>query len=283
MDIEAKSIVLPNKTFNLYKGCSHGCIYCDSRSLCYQIDQFEQVKVKKDAVTILSKELASKQIKAILKTGGMSDPYVHIEKQLEITKKSLEIIYHYGFGINVLTKSNMILRDLKLYEKINKRHKAIVQMTITTTDDYLAKLIEPNVTLPSDRLKTLKIFSDSGITTGIWMTPLLPYINDTKVNITSIIKAASKANVKFIIVFGFGTTLREGSREYFYQALDEKFPGYRKLYEKTYKNQYICDSPKALELKRHFEETCELYNIIYKHDEISELCAHKPYIQQTLL
>lgn len=282
MDIEAKSILLPNKTFNLYKGCSHGCIYCDSRSACYQIEDFDTVKVKKDAVVILSKELASKKVKSILKTGGMSDPYVHLEKQLEVTKKSLELIHHYGFGINVLTKSDMILRDIELYKKINDRYKAIVQMTITTMDDDLASKIEPNVTPPSSRMKALKKFSDLGITTGIWMTPLLPFISDTKENIESIVWAAKQANVTFILVFGFGTTMREGSRDYFYQKLDEKFPDYRKLYEKTYKNQYICDSLKSDELKTLFEKLCRDNGILYKHEDIEKACAFEPYIQQSL-
>lgn len=282
MEIDAKGIVLPNKTFNLYKGCSHGCIYCDSRSSCYQIDDFDRVKVKKNAIVILSKELASKKTKSILRTGAMSDPYVHLERKLEVTRKSLELIYHYGFGINVLTKSDLILRDIDLYEKINKRYKAIVQMTITTMDDTLARKIEPNVTLPSERMKALKRFSDLGITTGIWMTPLLPFISDTKENITRIVKAAHDANVKFILVFGFGTTMREGSRDYFYQKLDEYFPDLRKKYEKTYKNQYICDSLKASELKRTFEQLCNQYGILYKHEDIDAITSYKPFVQQAL-
>jgi DNA repair photolyase len=282
MEIEAKSILLPNKTFNLYKGCSHGCIYCDSRSDCYEIEDFDMVKVKKNAVYILNQELASKKEKSMLRTGGMSDPYVHLERTLKVTESCLKVIYQHGFGINVLTKSDLILRDLELYKNINNRYKAIVQMTITTTDDKLASKIEPHVTLPSKRFEALKKFSDEGITTGIWMTPLLPFICDTKENIKSIVYKAKEAGVTFILVFGFGTTLRSGSRDYFYDALDKLFLNYRTLYEKTYKNQYICDSPYAKELKTYFEALCDEVGIIYDHEAINDLCSYNPYTQQRL-
>ena len=280
--ITAKKIIQANNNFNLIRGCTHGCIYCDSRSVCYQVDDFENIAVKENALKLIEHELSRKRKKTMLTTGAMSDPYVHAESHLRLMEGTLKLIEKYGFGISVLTKSKMILRDINLYKKINNKYKAIVQLTITTTDDELAKIIEPNVSLPSERLNVLKAFSDEGITTGIWMTPLLPFISDTEENIKSIVKKASECGVKFIINFGIGTTMREGSRDYFYQKLDESFPGLKAKYIATYGEKYICDSPNALYLKRVFEQACIDHKILYKHQEIWDLFKYEPNHQLSL-
>ncbi len=280
--IEAKTIIQSNHNFNLYRGCTHGCIYCDARSDCYQVGDFENVAVKKDALSILASELSKKRKKSILTTGAMSDPYVHIEKQLLLMKETLNLVYKYGFGISVLTKSTLILRDLEMYKKINEAHKAIVQLTITTADDALAKIIEPHVALPSERFDALKQFSDAKITTGIWMTPILPFINDTIDNIKRIVENASASGVSFIVSFGMGTTIRAGSREYFYEQLDKSFPTLKNKYIHTFKDKYICDSPNAKTLTKVFESLCEHFGILYKQKDINALIQQKTIQQQTL-
>lgn len=216
-------------------------------------------------------ELKRKRKKAILTTGSMSDPYLHLESELHVTEQALALIAKYGFGISVLTKNAMIERDLDWYRKINQNYKALVQMTITTTDDEIAKKIEPNVSLPSERLSTLRRFSEAGITTGIWMTPILPFITDTEANIVSIVESAKAAGVKYIVQFGFATTMREGSREHFYSELDKHFPGLRKQYEMTFRNQYICPSPKASQLQNVFQQACLEAGILFKPQDIHNL------------
>ncbi len=269
--IDVKRIVQPNNNFNLYRGCTHGCIYCDSRSLCYEVGDFENIAVKKDALELMESELSRKRKKAILTTGSMSDPYVHIESGLKITEGALKLIEKYGFGVSVLTKSAMILRDIEIYKNINRRFKAIVSLTLTTTDDLLASVIEPHVSLPSERLEVLRKFSDQGITTGVWMSPILPFLEDNEKNIKAIVDKAKAAGVTYILCFGLGTTMREGSREYFYKNLDLHFPGLKEQYIKTYKNSYICPSPVADKLYKVFSAMCEELGIIYRQEEISQL------------
>lgn len=193
--IQAKQILSKDLNINIYRGCTHGCIYCDSRSSCYQIDDFENVMVKENALDLLGQELAKKRSKGIITSGSMSDPYVHIEKDLQYTRKMLEIILEYGFGINILTKSALILRDLDLYRKINAKNRAIVNLTITTFDDKLCSILEPHVSKTSERFEVLKTFSQAGITTGIWLGPILPFINDTPENIGRIVDAAHEAGL----------------------------------------------------------------------------------------
>ena len=280
--VDAKRIIQPNNNFNLYRGCSHGCIYCDSRSTCYEVGEFENIAVKKDAIQKVERELQSKRKRAILSTGGMSDPYVHLEKELCLTQGVLKLIQKYRFGVSVLTKSDLILRDLEIYKNINDNHKAIVQLTITTTDDELAQLIEPNVARPSKRFEVLRQFADCGITTGIWMTPILPFIEDKEENIVAIIEQAKAANVKFILSYGFGTTMREGSRDYFYDNLDKHFPGMKQKYIQLYHDNYICPSPNSKTLSSIFEKTCERHGIIHDHQKIRELCK-SPDLEQLRL
>lgn len=280
--IQAKQILSKDLNINIYRGCTHGCIYCDSRSSCYQIDDFENVMVKENALDLLGQELAKKRSKGIITSGSMSDPYVHIEKDLQYTRKMLEIILEYGFGINILTKSALILRDLDLYRKINAKNRAIVNLTITTFDDKLCSILEPHVSKTSERFEVLKTFSQAEITTGIWLGPILPFINDTPENIGRIVDAAHEAGVSYILVFDFGLTLRTGNREYFYAQLDRHFPGLKYDYQRLYGNQFEVPSLNRTKLWEVFLERCQKYGIITDFQTIWDLRKSRPQIQEQL-
>ena len=216
---------------NIYRGCSHGCIYCDSRSICYQFTHpFEDIEVKRNAPELLERALRSKRKKVMIGTGSMSDPYMHCEENLRLTRKCLEIILKYGFGATVLTKSDRILQDIDLLDEINRSAKCVVQMTLTTYDDDLCGILEPNVCNTKRRIEVLEKMRERGIPTVVWITPILPFINDTEDNITSILNECARVGVKGIIDFGMGLTLREGDREYYYAALDKHFPGMKERY-----------------------------------------------------
>ena len=264
-----KSIVSPNNGMNIYRGCAHGCIYCDSRSTCYQIDHtFEDIEVKEDAPKQLEDELRKKRKKAMIGTGSMSDPYNHIERDIEYTRKCLEVIYKYHFGISILTKSDLILRDIDLIDKINNDSKAVVQITLTTADDELCKRIEPNVAPTSKRVEVLKECKRRNIPTVVWLCPFLPFINDNKKNIEELMKICIENNVKGIIYFGIGLTLREGNREYFYKCLDKEFPGIKEKYIKYYGNNYIVNSFNNTELSSYIIDTCKKHHIMCDNDEV---------------
>ena len=248
---------------NIYRGCTHGCIYCDSRSLCYQFTHpFEDIEVKKNAPELLDKALSSKRKKCMIATGSMSDPYMHCEKDLRLTRRCLEIIYKHGFGAAVQTKSDMILEDIDLLDKINRDTKCVVQMTLTTYDDRLCKIIEPNVCNTKRRIEVLEEMQKRGIPTVVWLTPILPFINDTEENITAILNECVRVGVKGIICFGMGVTLREGDREYFYAALDKHFPYLKQKYIATYGNAYEVASPKSKQLMQIFKKICKDNGII---------------------
>lgn len=244
---------------NIYRGCQHNCIYCDSRSECYRIDNFDDIIVKTNAPELLDKELRNKRKRWTVGTGAMSDPYMPIEKDYELTKQCLEIIDKYNFPLQVTTKSNLILRDIKLLKSINKVY-ACVAITITTADDALAKKIEPNAPPPSERFKALGILSSIGIRTCITMMPILPYIEDSKENIAQIVDKANQYGVKSIVP-SFGVTLRDRQRAYYYKELDKKFPGLRQKYEKRYKNYYGCSCNNYKALKQVFYEKCNKYHV----------------------
>ena len=217
----SKSILSSKNGMNIYRGCSHGCIYCDSRSNVYNMNHnFEDIEVKENAIKLLKKELINRK-PSMIGIGSMSDPYIPLEKDLEYVKKSLELIYQYGFGFTCITKSDLILRDLNLLKKINEKTKVVVQMTLTTSVDELCKILEPNVCTTSKRVKVLKKLNKNNIPTVVWLSPILPYINDTKENINSIIDFCIDSNVYRIICFQMGLTFRKGNREYFYKKLDE--------------------------------------------------------------
>ena len=265
----AKSILSANNGMNIYRGCEHGCIYCDSRSKCYNMDHnFEDIEVKENALELLEDELKKKRKKCIISTGSMSDPYTPIEKDIKLTRKMLELIYKYGYGIHLQTKSNLILRDLDILKKINKQAKARVSITLTTYDENLCKIVEPNVSTTKERFEVLQKLNEAGIETYVWLSPILPYINDTLDNLRGILNLCKEAHVKGIICFGFGLTLREGNREYFYQKLDEHFPKLKNQYIKEFKNNYICNSKYHKYLYDFFLKFCKANDILCDNDEI---------------
>ena len=269
--VEAKGI-LHNKGgyhgMNIYRGCTHGCIYCDSRSLCYQFThKFEDIEVKKNAPELLEQALKSKRAKCMIGTGSMSDPYMHCETELRLTRKCLEIIHKYGFGAAIQTKSDRILEDIDLLDAINKEAKCVVQVTLTTYDDELCSILEPNVCNTKRRIEVLEEMQKRGIPTVVWLTPILPFINDTEENITKILSECVRVGVKGIICFGMGLTLREGDREYFYEALDKHFPRLKERYIKTFGNAYEVPSPNSGKLMQLLKTTCKENGIICDPDE----------------
>ena len=253
---------------NIYRGCTHGCIYCDSRSRCYQFTHpFEDVEVKQNAPELLEKALKSKRRKCMIGTGSMSDPYMHCEEELRLTRRCLEIILKYGFGAAIQTKSDRILRDIDLLDEINRSAKCVVQMTLTTYDDDLCRILEPNVCNTKRRIEVLKRMRERGIPVVVWLSPVLPFINDTEENITVILNECVRTDVKGIINFGMGLTLREGDREYYYTALDRHFPGMKEQYIRRYGNAYELPSPKAKQLTEIFHRICRDNDILSTPDE----------------
>ncbi len=269
--VDAKGILTGSGGYqgmNIYRGCSHGCIYCDSRSKCYQFTHpFEDIEVKQNAPELLERALRSKRKKCVIGTGAMSDPYMHCEEELRLTRRCLEIILKYGFGAAVQTKSDRILRDINLLEEINRSAKCVVQMTLTTWDEGLCRIIEPNVCNTRRRIEVLEMMRERGIPTVVWLTPILPFINDTEENITAILNECVRVGVKGIICYDMGLTLREGDREYYYAALDRHFPGMKERYIRRYGNAYSLPSPKNRQLMELFYKVCGDNGILSKPDE----------------
>jgi DNA repair photolyase len=221
---EVKGILSSKNGMNISRGCIHGCIYCDARSKCYHIDhEFEDVEIKINAPELLEQKLKTKRKKCIIGTGAMSDPYIPIIENLHNIRSCLELIEKYGFGLAIQTKSNLILKDMDLLRKINKNAKCIVEITLTTFDEKLCKIIEPNVSTTKERFEVLKTMRDNNIQTIVWLSPILPFINDTKENLIGILNYCIEARVYGIICFEMGLTLREGDREYYYKNLDKYF------------------------------------------------------------
>lgn len=278
--IQAKSILSPQNGMNLYRGCTHGCIYCDSRSLCYHTPvPFEDIEVKENAVELLETRLKSKRKKCMIGTGAMCDPYMHYEKDLQLTRRCLEVIDRYGFGLAIQTKSDLILRDIDLLESINKKAKCVVEMTLTTFDEDLCRIIEPNVCSTHRRFEVLKEMQARGIPTIVWMTPDLPFINDTEENLRGILGYCKDAGVKGIIKFDFGVTLREGDREYLYSAFDKHFPGMKERYIHTYGNAYQVGSPNRSKLMKIFREWCRENNMLVDN-QCFEYMREFPSVQE---
>ena len=278
--VDAKGILTGNGGrcgMNIYRGCTHGCIYCDSRSKCYQFTHpFEDIEVKQNAPELLDKALKSKRKKCMIGTGAMADPYMHCEEELGITRKCLEIIRDNEFGIAIQTKSDRILRDLELLDEINRNAKCVVQMTLTTYDDDLCAILEPKVCNTKRRIEVLQKMQERGIPTIVWLTPILPFINDTEENITAILNECVRVGVKGVIDFGMGLTLREGDREYYYAALDKYFPGMKERYIKRYGNAYELQSPNAKELTRLFRRICKENGIMSTPDECFKYMQEMP-------
>lgn len=271
-EIEAKTLLSNNKSpmgwfgthylFNIYRGCEHHCIYCDSRSLCYRIDNFDELIVKKNAPELLNKELKRKRKKGTIGTGAMSDPYTKSEKDYLLTRKCLEVISDCNYPVHITTKSNLILRDLDILQEINKTY-ASTAITITTSDDHLARIIEPSAPSSAERFKALGILSTLGICTSITMMPILPFLEDTEKNILDIVNKADYYGVKHIVPW-IGMSLRDRQRDYYYKALDKNFPGLRAKYEKRYGDRYTCSSPNAKKLYSILSKACSKYNISMK-------------------
>lgn len=261
--VRAKSILSPQNGMNIYRGCTHGCIYCDSRSKCYGFThEFEDVEVKENAPELLEQALRSKRRPCMIATGAMSDPYQPLELQLGLTRRCLEIIERNGFGATVQTKSTRVLRDLDLLKAINRKTKAVVQMTLTTCDERLCRIVEPNVETTAERARALRVLRDEGIPTVVWLTPILPFLNDTEENIRGLMEICAEAGVKGVIHFGMGLTLREGDREYYFAALDRHFPGLKGEYIDRYGLDYELPSPHNAALCRIIGETCAARGIL---------------------
>ena len=269
--VDAKGIITGSGGhygMNIYRGCSHGCIYCDSRSRCYQFTHpFEDIEVKRNAPELLEQALRSKRKKGMVGTGAMSDPYMHCEEELRLTRRCLEIILKYGFGAAIQTKSDRILQDIDLLDEINKNAKCVVQVTLTTYDDNLCRIIEPNVCNTRRRIEVLEEMQKRNIPTIVWLSPILPFINDTEENIGKILDECVRVGVKGIMCFGMGVTLREGDREYFYSALDKHFPGLKQKYIKTYGNAYELPSPDQDKLMQKFMSVCGENSLLCTPDE----------------
>ncbi len=262
--VKAKGILSAANGMNIYRGCQHGCIYCDARSKCYQMNhRFEDIEVKENAPELLENALKRKRRKCMIGTGAMSDPYIPLEKELKLTRRCLEIINRYGFGVTVQTKSASVMRDIDLFTKINDKSKAVLQMTLTTADESLCRIIEPNVSVTKERFETLKAFHENGIPSVVWFSPFLPFINDTKENIDGLLKYCIDARVRGIICFGIGLTLRDGDREYFYSRLDKHFPNMKERYIYTYGNSYQLTSSNNNVLMNRISEVCRNHGIMF--------------------
>ncbi|MBN1535665.1 MAG: radical SAM protein [Anaerolineales bacterium] len=259
---------------NLYRGCQHQCIYCDSRSECYQIEDFSEILVKINALELLKKELARKRIKGVIGFGSMNDPYMPVEAIHNMTGRALEIIAQYRFPVHILTKSDLVLRDIPVLQQIAKIYAAVT-LTITTADDRLAKSLEPGAPPPSRRFQAIQTLAANGILTGVAMMPILPFLEDSDENITAIVERAHACGAKYILP-AFGMTCRDRQREYFYNKLDQHFPGMRQKYEQRFGNRYGCDSSRAARLDQLFRQLTDRFGIarrmpVYQFDRHTQL------------
>lgn len=267
--VEVKGILSANNGMNLYRGCQHGCIYCDSRSKCYHMEHaFEDVEVKSNALELLEDALKRKRRRCMLSTGSMTDPYIPLESELRHVRGALALADRYGYGFTLITKSSRVLEDLVLLKSINAKTKCVVQMTLTTYDEDLCRKLEPNVSTTRERFETLMTLRGAGIPTVVWLSPILPFINDTEENLRGILRYCVDAGVYGVICFGMGMTLREGNREYFYGKLDELFPGMKERYIQRYGTQYALLSPRHAELMKLFHQSCEEHGIVHDNDAI---------------
>ncbi|MBQ8640224.1 MAG: radical SAM protein [Lachnospiraceae bacterium] len=268
-EIQAKAILSAQNGMNIYRGCTHGCIYCDARSTCYQMDHvFEDIAVKANAPFLLEQALRKKRKKCMIGTGAMSDPYLHLEEDLQLTRRCLELIEEYGFGLAIQTKSDRILRDLDLLKRINRKTKCVVQMTLTTYDEDLCRIVEPNVCTTKRRAEVLNIMRDEGIPTICWMTPILPFLNDSRENIEGILSYCREAKVYGIVTFGIGLTLRDGDRQYFYRKLDQHFPGLKDRYIRTYGNVYELPVPDERNLMELVKKECAAAGMEHRTEKL---------------
>jgi DNA repair photolyase len=252
---------------NIYRGCSHGCIYCDSRSLCYKIENFDTIRAKQDALRIIRNDLFKKRKRGVVCTGAMSDPYNPLEENLKLTRNALELLNAYRFGVAISTKSQLVCRDKNILLDIQTHSPVLVKITITTGDDNLCKIVEPNAPLSSSRFSAIKTLTDNGVYAGVLMMPLLPFIEDTEENIVNIIHNAKENGARFIYP-AMGMTLRAGNREYFYEKLDKHFPGIKEKYIKKYGERYNCTAPRVRRLWNIFTSECKRLDLRYEMKDI---------------
>lgn len=268
-EVEVKGILSAQNGMNLYRGCTHGCIYCDARSTCYQMQHaFEDVEVKRNGPELLEQALRRKRKRCMIGTGAMSDPYQPLEKELRLTRRCLELIDEYGFGLAIQTKSDLILRDLDLLKSISRKTKCVVQITLTTSDEDLCRILEPGVCTTKRRIEVLRILKEEGISTLVWMTPILPFLNDTKENIEEILDACAREKVYGIMNFGIGLTLRDGDRQYFYRKLDQHFPGLKQRYVETYGNAYELPVSEEKKLMAFLIDFCRKNKMEWRSEEL---------------
>lgn len=286
----ARTIVTKNKStfwfgsdynMNLYRGCCHGCIYCDSRSSCYHVEDFDRVRAKENALQIVRDDLRRKVKKGVVGSGAMSDPYNPFEKEQLLTRHSLELLDAFGFGVSMLTKSDMILRDIDLYQSISEHSPVNCMVTITTADDELASAIEPGVPVSGQRFEAVSRLAGAGLFTGVVMTPLLPFLEDSKKNISEMVRRAGDSGAAFIYPM-FGVTLRDNQRVYYYEALNRLFPAKNlpARYEARYGGRYLCNCPNAKALSQLLAEECEKRGILYKMPDIIHAYKKKYQYEQ---
>ncbi len=281
--VDAKSLLTRWNGMNLYRGCAHGCIYCDSRSVCYQFSHpFEDIEVKQNAPQLLEEILKRRRKKIVISTGSMSDPYQPCERELKLTRQCLELIDRYGFGASVITKSDLVLRDIGLFDSIHRKARSVLQMTLTIADDSLSRRVEPNVCTTSRRYEVLKAFQARGIPTVVWITPILPFLTDSEENLWQILDLCFDAGVAGIVCFNAGMTLREGSREYYYRALDRLFPGLSDRYRRSYGNAYELNSPDNDRLMGIFHSECERRGVLHSPEDCFRFIADIPERQEQL-
>ena len=274
---EAKSLLTRSNGMNLYRGCAHGCVYCDSRSTCYRFTHpFEDIEVKQNAPELLEDILRKRRRRFVISTGSMSDPYQPCERELGLTRRCLELIERYGFGASVITKSDLVLRDLELFARIHSRAKRVLQMALTVADDDLSRILEPNVCTTTRRYEVLKEFQRAGVPTVVWLTPILPFLTDTEANLRTILDYCFDAGVTGIVCFGAGVTLRDGSREHFYRALDRHFPGLSDTYRKRYGSAYEASSPNRDALLRIFHDACQARGVLHDPYDCFRFIAELP-------
>ena len=267
--VTAKGLLSAQNGMNLYRGCRHGCIYCDSRSACYRMEHpFEDIEVKQNALILLEDALRRKRRPCMIATGSMSDPYTPPEEELRYTRLALELILQYGFGMTLLTKSSLVLRDLDLLQRINSQTKCVVQMTLTTWEESLCRILEPNVSTTTERFAALMKLKEAGIPTVVWLCPILPFLNDTAENINRLLDCCEQAGVRGIVQFGMGVTLRQGNREYFYRQLDRHFPGLKERCIGTYGNAYVLESPNSRKLLELLHRRCRDAGILHDNPSV---------------
>ena len=277
---KARSFNGADFNINLYRGCCHGCIYCDSRSECYGIEDFDRVRAKSDALKLLDFELSRKREKGVIGFGAMNDPYNPFERTKKLTQGALKLIRKHEFGISLLTKSSDVTRDIDLFKDINKNAPCLIRMTVTTADDALCRQIEPYVSATSERFAALKKIADAGISTSVFICPILPFITDTKENVIEIVKKSHECGVRHIFM-AYGVTTRQNQRVYFYNQLDKLFPGVKEKYIKVFGMNYECPAPNHKELRETFERECDKSSIACRHGDVVNIVENSVRQKQT--